>query len=80
MMKCAHAEQINFNFYRCFISFIFFKKILLGRDKLGVWEYQIQMAIYGVAKLQGLTVQHRELQSISRKNPEKEYEKEYMCN
>ena len=55
-MKCAHAEQINFNFYHCFISFFFFKKILLGRDKLGVWEYPIQMAIYGVAKLQGLTV------------------------
>ena len=32
-----------------------------GRDKLGVWDQQIQIIIYKVDKQQGPTVQHREL-------------------
>ena len=36
-----------------------------GRDKLGVWDQQIQITIYEIDKQQGPTVQHRELYSIS---------------
>ena len=35
------------------------------RDKLGVWDQQIQNTIYKIAKQQGPTVQHREPYSIS---------------
>ena len=35
-----------------------------GRDKLGVWDQQIQTTIYKVDKQQDTTVQHRELYSI----------------
>ena len=38
-----------------------------GRDKLGVWDQQIQTTI---DKQQGSTVQHRELYSISCNKPE----------
>ena len=39
-----------------------------GRDKLGVWDEQIQTTIYKTDKQQGLAVQHRELYSISCNN------------
>ena len=35
------------------------------RDKLGVWDQQIQTTIYNIDKQQGLTLQHRELYSVS---------------
>ena len=35
------------------------------RDKLGVWDQQIQTTIYKIDKQQGPAVQHRELYSIS---------------
>ena len=31
----------------------------LGRDKLGVWDQQIQTTIYKIEKQQGPTVKHR---------------------
>ena len=34
------------------------------RDKLGVWDLQIETTIHKISKL-GLTIQHRELYSIS---------------
>ena len=34
-------------------------------DKLGGWDYQIQTTIYKIDKLQGPTIKHRELCSIS---------------
>ena len=36
-----------------------------GRDKLEVWDQQIQTTIYKIDKQQGPTVYHRELYSIS---------------
>ena len=39
-----------------------------GRDKLGVWDLQIQTTIYKIDKQQGPTVQHRELYSVPRNN------------
>ena len=36
-----------------------------GKDKLGVWDQQIQTTMYKIDKQQGPTVQHRELYSIS---------------
>ena len=49
-----------------------------GRDKLRVWNQQIQTSIYNIDKQQGPTVQHREMYSISYKNHnEKEYV--YIC-
>ena len=36
-----------------------------GRDKLGVWDQQIQATIYKIDKQQGPSVQHRELYSVS---------------
>ena len=39
-----------------------------GREKLGVWDSQIQTTIYKIGKQQGPTVQHRELYSISCNN------------
>ena len=39
-----------------------------GRDKLGVWDQQIQTTIHKIDKQQGFTVQHRELYSISCNN------------
>ena len=36
----------------------------VGRDKLGVWDEQIQATIYKINKQQGPTAQHRELYSI----------------
>ena len=49
------------------------------RDKLGVWDQQMQTIIYRMDKQQGPTVQHRELYSISWVNHHgKEYEKEYI--
>ena len=41
----------------------------VGRDKLGVWDQQIQTTVYKVDKQQGPTVQHRELYSISCNKP-----------
>ena len=41
----------------------------VGRDKLGVWEQQIQATIYKIHKQQGPTVQHRDLSSISCNKP-----------
>ena len=35
------------------------------RDKLGVWDQQIETTIYKIDKQQDPTVQHRELYSIS---------------
>ena len=35
------------------------------RDKLGVWDQQIQTTIYKIDKRQGPSVQHRELYSVS---------------
>ena len=40
-----------------------------GRDGLGVWDYQMQTIIYRMNKLQGPTVKHRELYSISCDKP-----------
>ena len=40
----------------------------VGRDKLGVWDQQIQTSVYKIDK-QGPTVQHRELYSISCNKP-----------
>ena len=40
-----------------------------GRDKLGVWDQQIQTTIYKIDKQQGPTVQHGELHSISCNKP-----------
>ena len=42
-----------------------YKRGKAGRDKLGVWDEQIQTTIYKVDKKQGHTLQHRELYSIS---------------
>ena len=39
-----------------------------GRDKLGVWNQQIQTNIYKTDKQQGPSVQHRVLYSISCNN------------
>ena len=39
------------------------------RDKLGVWDQQMQTVIYRMDKQQGPTVQHRELYSISYDKP-----------
>ena len=39
-----------------------------GRDKVGVWDQQIQATVYEIDK-QGPTVQHRELYSISCNKP-----------
>ena len=39
------------------------------RDRLGVWDQQIQTTIYKIDKQQGPTVQHRELFSISCDKP-----------
>ena len=36
-----------------------------GRDKLGVWDQQIQTTVDKIDKQQGPTVQHKELYSIS---------------
>ena len=36
-----------------------------GRDKLGVWDYQIQITTYKIDKQEVPTVQHRELYTIS---------------
>ena len=46
-----------------------------GRDKLGVWDQQIQTTIYKI-DLQGPTEQHRELYAVfCNKHNGKEYEK-----
>ena len=37
---------------------------VLGRDRVGVWNKQMQTIIYRMDKRQGATVQHRELDSI----------------
>ena len=47
------------------------------RDELGVWDQQIQTAIFKIDK-QGPTVQHRKLYLIINYNG-KESEKEYTC-
>ena len=39
------------------------------RDKLEVWDQQIQTTIYKIDKQKGPTVQHRELYSISYDKP-----------
>ena len=39
-----------------------------GRDKLGVWDQQIQTTVYKIGKQQGLADQHRKLYSISCNN------------
>ena len=39
-----------------------------GKDKLGVWNQQIQTTIYKRDKQQGPTVEHRELYSVSCNN------------
>ena len=54
------------------------------RDKLGVWDQQIQTTIYKIDKQQGPSIQHRELSSMScnnlyRKESEKEYIYMYVC-
>ena len=36
-----------------------------GRDKLGVWDWQVQATVYQTDKPQDPTVWHRELYSIS---------------
>ena len=36
-----------------------------GRDRLGVWDQQIQTTIYKRGKQQGPTVEHREVYSVS---------------
>ena len=41
-----------------------YQRVKWGRDKLGVWDQQIQITIYRTDKQQGPTVQHRELYSI----------------
>ena len=40
-----------------------------GRDRLGVWELQMQTIIYRMDKQQGPTVKHRDLYSISCDKP-----------
>ena len=40
-----------------------------GRDKLGFWNEQIHTTIYNIDKQQGLTVEHRELYTISCNKP-----------
>ena len=40
-----------------------------GRDGLGVWDQQMQTIIYKMDRQQGLTVQHRELYSMSYDKP-----------
>ena len=40
-----------------------------GRDKLGVWDQEIQTIIYKINKQQGPTLQHRALYSISCNKP-----------
>ena len=40
-----------------------------GKDKLGVWDQQIQTTICKINKQQGPTVQHKELYSISCNKP-----------
>ena len=49
-----------------------------GRDKLGVWDQQMQTTVQKIDKQQGPNVQHRELYSISLLTTYngKEYEKE----
>ena len=50
-----------------------------GKDKLRVWDQQIQTTIYKIDKQQGHTVQHRKLYSVSYNKPYgNEYGKEYM--
>ena len=39
------------------------------RDRLGLWDWQMQTTVYKMDKQQGPTVQHRELQSISCNKP-----------
>ena len=39
-----------------------------GRDKLGIWDQQIQTTMYKIDK-QSPTVQHRELYSVSYDKP-----------
>ena len=41
------------------------------RDKLGVWDQQIQTTIYKIEKQQGPTVKHRKLYPISCDKPQK---------
>ena len=41
----------------------------LRREKLGVWDQQMQATIYKTDKQQALTVQDRELYSISSNKP-----------
>ena len=41
-----------------------------GRNGLGIWDSQMQTSIYRMDKQQGLTVEHRELCSISCDKPE----------
>ena len=36
-----------------------------GREKLGVWDWQIQTTIYKIDKKQSPTVQHGKLYSVS---------------
>ena len=40
-----------------------------GRDKLGVWDQQVQTTIYKIHKQQGPSVWHRELYLISYNKP-----------
>ena len=50
------------------------------RDKLGVWDQQMQTTIYKIDKQQGPNVQSKELYSISYSNYSgKESEKESFC-
>ena len=48
-----------------------------GRDKLGVWDQQIQSTICKIDKKQGPSVQHREPYSILINHSGKEYEELY---
>ena len=55
-----------------------------GRDKLGVWDQQIQSTIYKIDKQQGFTIQHREVYSIfcnnlNGKESEKQRTKSLFC-
>ena len=45
-----------------------FTKGEAGRDKLGIWDQQIQAIIYKIDNQQGPSVYHRELYSIFSNN------------
>ena len=50
-------------------TYVYHRETWQGRDKLRVWDQQIQTTMYKIHKQQGPTAQHRELYSVSCNKP-----------